>query len=154
MGVVVYKRLNEVAPARRIKATADFTVRFVEVDAQGVVWHGNYLRYFELGREAVLALGALTPSDLMKTGLVAPIVECDVRYRAPLTLDDRVRVEAELVWEGVPRFDFEYRVIRVKDGAVAATGTTRQVIIDGEQKLALVLPEPLRAWARRVGLPV
>jgi len=146
--------VTEVAFVRTFRARADFAVRFAEVDAQGVVWHGNYLRYLELGREAVLALGGLRPSDFLRAGYAAPIVACDVRYRATLALDDRAAVDAELRWEGTPRFDFDYRVIRARDGVVAVTATTRQVIVDREQRLVLVLPELLRAWALGVGLPV
>jgi len=137
---------------RRISASAELAVRFPEVDAQGVVWHGNYLRYLELGRDAVLALGGLRPADVLREGYAAPIVEFDVRYRAPLRLDDRARVTAALLWEGVPRLDFEYRVVRSLDGVVAATATTRQVLTDREGGLVLVLPDFLRAWAERCGL--
>jgi acyl-CoA thioester hydrolase len=144
--------LAEAAPVRRLSASAVLDVRFPEVDAQGVVWHGNYLKYLELGRDAVLALGGLRPSDVLREGYAAPIVECDVRYKAPLRLDDRARVEAELRWEGIPRLDFEYRVVRATDGVVAATATTRQVLTGPEGELVLVLPEFLRAWADRCGL--
>ncbi len=137
---------------RRISASAELEVRFPEVDGQGVVWHGNYLRYLELGRDAVLALGGLRPSDVLRAGFAAPVVSCDIFYRAPLRLDDRARIEAELLWEGIPRLDFEYRVVRQQDGVLAAEGKTRQVLTDREGKLVLALPEFLRAWADRCGL--
>lgn len=144
--------MSEAAHVRRISASAELAVRFPEVDAQGVVWHGNYLKYLELGRDAVLALGGLTPAGVLRAGYAAPIVTCDVRYKAPLKLDDRARVEAELRWEGVPRLDFEYRVVRLSDGVVAATATTRQVLTGPEGELILVLPDFLRAWGERCGL--
>lgn len=137
---------------RRISASAELAVRFPEVDGQGVVWHGNYLRFLELGRDAVLALGGLRASDVLGRGYAAPIVDFDVRYKAPLQLDDRARVEADLLWEDVPRLDFEYRVVRLRDGVVAATATTRQVITGPDGELVLVLPDFLRAWAERCGL--
>jgi acyl-CoA thioester hydrolase len=145
--------VSEVLPGvRRVTASAELEVRFPEVDAQGVVWHGNYLRYLELGRAAVLALGGLRASEVMRQGYAAPIVECDVRYRTPLRLEERARVEADLLWEGVPRFDFEYRVVRLRDGAIAATATTRQVLLDAKGELLLVLPPLLVEWERRCGL--
>jgi acyl-CoA thioester hydrolase len=137
---------------RRISASAELAVRFPEVDAQGVVWHGNYLRYLELGRDAVLALGGLTARQFLAAGYAAPIVEMDVRYKAPLRLDDRAQVRAALAWEGVPRLDFEYEVVRSSDGVVAATATTRPVLTDQKGELVLVLPDLLRAWAERCGL--
>ena len=137
---------------RRIGGSAELEVRFPDTDAQGIVWHGNYLRYLEAGRSAVLDLGGLKLQDFFRAETAAPIVECEVKYRSPLRLEERFRVEADLLWEGVPRFDFEYRVVRLRDGVVAAEATTRQVFTDKEGKLLLTLPAFLAAWARRCGL--
>jgi acyl-CoA thioester hydrolase len=138
---------------RRIGASAELIVRFPDTDAQGVVWHGNYLRFLEPARSAVLALGGLGFSDFFRERVAAPIVECDVQYRAPLRLDDAFRVEADLLWQaGVPRFDFEYRIVRAQDGVLAATARTRQVFVDAEGRLLLTMPAFLERWQARCGL--
>jgi acyl-CoA thioester hydrolase len=144
--------MSSVEGTLRIQASVEFAVRFGEVDAQGVVWHGNYLRYCELARDELLRKGGLRPSDVFAAGYSAPIVDCDLRYLAPLRLDDRARVECELAWQGVPRLDLEYRVVRLTDSVVACEATTRQVITDRSGELVLVLPDFLRAWAERLGL--
>ncbi len=146
--------MSDATQTQLIAASAELAVRFPEVDAQQVVWHGNYLKYLELGRDAVLAKGDLTPARFLAQGYAAPIVECDVRYKSPLRLDDKARVDARLRWEGIPRLDFEYEVVRLADGVVAATATTRQVLTDQAGELVLVLPDFLRAWAQRCGLHV
>lgn len=127
-------------------------MRFPEVDAQGVVWHGNYLRYLDLAREDLFRKGGLSPRQFLETGYSAPIVECELRYKAPLRLDDRARIELELAWEGVPRLDIDYKVVRLPDEVVACEAWTRQVVTDAQGALVLVLPDMIRAWAARLGL--
>lgn len=140
------------APSSRFRSSVELEVRFPEVDAQGVVWHGNYVRYLDLAREALFRQGGLSPRRFLETGYSAPVVECELRYRAPLRLDDRARVELELEWEGVPRLDIDYRVVRLADGVVACEARTRQVITDPSGALVLALPGFVREWAARLGL--
>ena len=70
-------------------ATTSIRVRFSEVDSMQVVWHGVYVRYFEDGREA---FGRTYPGigymDFYRNGYTAPIVDMQLQYLSPLTVDD------------------------------------------------------------------
>ncbi|MBI3724251.1 acyl-CoA thioesterase [bacterium] len=137
---------------RRIKASVEVDVRFHEVDAQGVVWHGNYFHYLDLARAALLRAGGLGTSELLRAGFDLPVVDCEVRYRAPLRLEERARVETELVWHGSPELELEYRVVRSRDGVLAAEGRTRHRVVDASGAPLSVLPGIMRAWEERNGL--
>ena len=60
-------------------------VRFSEVDSMQIVWHGEYVRYFEDGREAFgREFAGLGYMDIYASGYTAPIVELHLQYRKPL----------------------------------------------------------------------
>ena len=69
-------------------------VRFSEVDSMQIVWHGEYVRYFEDGREAFgREFAGLGYMDIYASGYTAPIVELHLQYRKPLKVNDTAVVE-------------------------------------------------------------
>ena len=74
-------------------SVVELRVRFGETDAASVVFHGNYLRYFEVGRVEMLREHGISFSDLMKSGLFMPVVDAWCSYRRPAHFDDMLRVE-------------------------------------------------------------
>lgn len=68
----------------------ELDVRFPEVDAYRVVWHGNYVLYCELARNALCAAAGLTPAEALARGWRVPITRFDVKVRRPARLDDRL----------------------------------------------------------------
>ena len=69
-----------------------FTTRcrviYGDTDAGGVVYNANYLRYFEVGRTEMMRAWAVPYSEIEKRGLVLPVTESYVRYKAPALYDD------------------------------------------------------------------
>lgn len=92
-------------------------VRFGETDPMGVVYHPNYLLYFELGRtELIRSLG--TPyRELDASGFHLVVVEAGLRYRAPARYDDVLRIETRLTDCSRIRARFDYVVRRASDDA-------------------------------------
>jgi len=71
----------------------ELRARYAETDAMGVVWHGNYLSYFEVARtEAMRATGLLSYRALEDAGVMMPIVEIGITYHTPARYDDVLRV--------------------------------------------------------------
>lgn len=69
-------------------------VRFSEVDSMQIVWHGEYVRYFEDGREAFgREFAGLGYMDIYASGYTAPIVELHLQYRKPLKVNDTAVVK-------------------------------------------------------------
>lgn len=106
-------------------------VRFSEVDAMAIVWHGRYATFFE---EASAELGrtvGLSYRDFFDAGVRAPIVEFHIDHFLPLLLDEEFTVRASLVWHEGSRINTEYQVVK-RDGAVAAAGYTVQLLVDAK----------------------
>lgn len=139
---------------QRVPALIDryqFPVRFSETDAMQVVWHGEYIRYFENGRESFgRHYDGLKYSDYYKNGVFAPIVDVHCEYKLPLTFGEDAIVETRYIDTKAAKIEFEYTVYRASDGAIAATGSSIQVFIDGKtRELELENPKFYLDWKER-----
>ena len=122
--------LNDVDLPLRIElaATVELTIPFHDCDPAGVAWHGNYFRYFDAARCALLERIDYGYRRMLDSGFVWPIVQADVKYVRPLHYDTRVQVSARLVeWDY--RLKLAYEIVEVK-GERATTGHTVQVAVD------------------------
>ena len=127
------------APARRLgrlwrrdwpqhpalTASVDLTVPFQDADPTGAVWHGNYFRYYDQGRVALLARFDFGYRAMAALGQLWPIVETQVRYLKAVRYDDQLTVEARLV-EWRFRLRLHYRLL-AEDGTLVNEATTVQV---------------------------
>lgn len=116
-------------------------VRFVETDMMGVVHHANYLRWFEMGRVAYLRSCGITLGELMDEDIIFPITQVEVQYKNSCTFDDEFEVQTVMSGFNKAKMEFTYKVIRLRDGAVAVEGRTRNVFTDREGKIIRLYPK-------------
>jgi acyl-CoA thioester hydrolase len=103
-------------------------VRYAETDQMGVVYHSNYIIYFEIGRtEAMRSLGSAY-AELERRGLVLAITEVGAKYHAPARYDDVLTIRTWLRELSKARLRFEYEILR--DGARLCTGFTVLAFLD------------------------
>ncbi|MEM8546835.1 MAG: acyl-CoA thioesterase [Pseudomonadota bacterium] len=132
-----------------LTAEVELTVPFHDVDPAGLVWHGNYFRYFEAARCAALDLIDYSYRQMADSGVVWPVADLKSRFSSPVRFHDVVRVEAQLKeWEYRMVFDY---TLTLADGTVAATGRTIQVPVDMQSgELLIGAPEFLAERIRRL----
>lgn len=124
----------------RFSAEIELTIPFHDVDAMGVVWHGNYLRYMEIAREALLAQFDYGYRQMIASGYLWPVVDARVKYRAPLTFEQRIRVRAHIE-EYENRLRIGYHIFDHASGKNTTTGYTIQVAVEQRsQELCFVSP--------------
>lgn len=116
-------------------------VRFVETDMMSVVHHANYLRWFEMGRVAYLRACGISLGELMAADIIFPITEVQVKYKNSCTFDDDFEVQTTMSAFNKAKMDFSYKVIRLRDGAVAVEGHTRNVFTDKEGHIVRLEPQ-------------
>lgn len=104
-------------------------IPFQDVDIMGVVWHGNYLRYFEESRAALLDKIDYGYFAMKESGYAWPIVDVRVKYIKPLTLHQLVRVRAKLIAYEC-NLKLEYEIYDAGSGERTTRGTTTQVALD------------------------
>jgi acyl-CoA thioester hydrolase len=128
----------------------ELDVRFPEVDAYRVVWHGNYVLYCEVARNALCSAAGLTPAEALARGWRVPITRFDVKVRRPARLDDRLEVSCTLRSPETAKLEMDYEVRRLPDRLLLATGFTQQVLLSPADELLLTFPKPLKELVGRI----
>jgi acyl-CoA thioester hydrolase len=105
-------------------------VRFYEVDTYGVVWHGHYIGWFEVGRNDLTERFHLGPLQLKERDLLAPVVELTSQFKLPATFGDSLIVQTTMERTEVAKLIFHYRVLEKENEKVLATGSTTHVLTD------------------------
>ena len=119
---------------------------FGDVDAMNVVYYGNYLRFFELGRAELMRSTGRPYTELAQAGLHLAVTEAHLRYHHPAHYDQLIFVEASVAWLKKASLRFNYRIVAqaVHDGheeTLLATGYTVHGCVDAEGKV-----RPLPDW--------
>lgn len=132
-------------------ASVEVRVPFHDVDAMEVVWHGHYLKYFELARCALLDSFDYNYPQMRDSGYAWPVVDLKVRYLRPATFAQKVRATATLAeWEN--RLKIDYQVQDAETGERLTSGSTIQVAVDlHTREMCFASPEVL---FRKLGLPL
>lgn len=131
---------------KTLTASIEIAVRFSEVDSMRVVWHGNYLHYFEEGREEFGRKFNIGYFDVEDQELMVPVVHSEIDYKRSLRYGDKMRVEVEFVDSPAAKIIFQYTIRRIGDDALIATGKTIQVFTDRNGELQLTIPEFFARW--------
>lgn len=113
-----------------IQSRAEISVRYAETDMMGVVYHGSYLPWFEIGRTKLLKDIGLSYRQLEADGFRLPVLEIAARYHRPALYDDLLTVVTTLREKPLLRIELEYEVRRGTE--LIATGSSVHAFIDLE----------------------
>jgi acyl-CoA thioester hydrolase len=111
-----------------IQSRTEIAVRYAETDMMGVVYHGSYLPWFEVGRTTLLREQGLPYRELEAGGFRLPVLEVAVRYLKPARYDDAVTIVTTLRERPLLRIRLEYEVLRGSE--LLATGSTLHAFND------------------------
>jgi acyl-CoA thioester hydrolase len=128
-------------------------VRYEETDADGVVYYGNYLTYFEVVRVELLRALGYPITRILAEGIILPVVEARIRYLRPARVDDLLTVTAIVDSVGPASFAFDYEITR-EDGLLLVTGWTRLAVCERDTARACAMPPWLRDLFARLPLTV
>lgn len=95
-----------------LESRTQIAVRYAETDMMGVVYHGNYLPWFEVGRTTLLKDCGLPYRDLEAQGYLLPVTELGMKFHKPALYDDTVTVITRLKERPLLRIRLEYEVRR------------------------------------------
>ena len=131
-----------------IVGEARLRVRYAETDKMGVVYHSNYVIWFEVGRvELLRQLGFEYSSMEKEDDCHIPVVDLRVRYKAPALYDDEIVIRTRLANVRSSLLHFAYEVLRANDGTLLATGETMQIIIDNQFQRRSLPEKYMKAFA-------
>lgn len=113
-----------------IESRTQVTVRYAETDKMGIVYHGNYLPWFEIGRTQLLREQGLAYRQLEADGYLLPVLEISAKYIRPAQYDDTLTIVTTLREKPTLRIRLEYKVLN--GDALLATGTSSHAFINRE----------------------
>lgn len=130
------------------KVTTEIKVRYQETDQMGVVYHANYLVWFEIARSDFVEELGLSYLEMEKEGIVSPVIHVEVDYKQPIYYGKPVFIETWLDHYDGLRTRYGYRVTN-EQGEVAVTGMTDHVIVKKENFRPLSVRRKFPDWHER-----
>jgi len=118
-------------------------VRYAETDAMGIVYHTNYIVWFEVGRGEYMRQQGSDYAHVEDQGYYLPVVEVQARYLAPARYGDLVRVRTWVEEARSRQVTFAYEVVMAETGQLLATGWTKHVCVDKEGTIKTI-PQEVR----------
>jgi len=137
---------------KTLKDRTEVKVRFGEVDSMGIVWHGNYVKYIEEGRESFGHKYGISYLDIYANNVMAPVVNMNIDFKKQVHYGDILIVETEYVDQEAAKIVFRFHIFRKSDNELVATAESTQVFIDLNREMLLYTPEFVLEWKRKVGL--
>ncbi len=125
----------------------EIRIYYEDTDAGGVVYHANYLRYFERARTEYLRERGLSVRELAAQGNILPVVRMEIVYRAPAVYDDLLRIETEVLNVGKTSFTVGQQVVRVVDGKLLVDCKVVLVCVNAKMRARRLPDELLQALA-------
>jgi len=126
------------------------------VDAYGVVWHGHYVGWFEVGRNDLTQQYQMGPLQLKEMNLLAPVVELDCQFKLPASFGASLIIQTTMEKTEVAKLIFRYRVLDQENRKVLATGSTTHVLTDLKGNLLYRVPpevlERIEAMRKYLGV--
>ncbi|MBK8231615.1 MAG: acyl-CoA thioesterase [Candidatus Eisenbacteria bacterium] len=125
-----------------VRGKTQIRVYFADTDHMGVVYHGVYLTWFEIGRTELMRGRGMAYAEVERRGLSLPVTEATMRVRLPAHYDELIEVETSVSSLRTREVQFSYQIRRGGDRLVE--GTTNHLIVDKQTGRAVRLPDWLR----------
>ena len=121
----------------------EIRVRFNEVDSWGIVWHGHYIAWFEVGRTCLLGKFRLLPQDFTTMGYLAPVVDLKCVFKEPARLHEEVIIRTTIDKPTKAALTFRFQVLRKGDRKLLAAGEETQVLLTLDGRMLYSIPQDL-----------
>lgn len=116
-------------------------VFYSDTDAYGVVWHGSYLRWLEMGRVMLCEQAGYKLSQLEQEDIVLPVAEINIKYKNSAKLEDEIIIETQVIDKGRFYVAFQQIIKDEKLEKVYIEATVKVVAVNKSGKLYRSLPE-------------
>jgi acyl-CoA thioester hydrolase len=127
-------------------------VRYAETDKMGVVYHSNFIVWFEVGRVEMLRQLGFRYRDMEREDdCHIAVADVRVRYKAPARYDDEITIRTRLKNVRDSLLQFGYEIVRVEDGVLLAEGETTHIVVDSKFEKSALPQKYLKAFAKATG---
>ncbi|MFZ6721200.1 acyl-CoA thioesterase [Undibacterium sp. Ji49W] len=117
------------AAPSRWSAEVEMQVQFFDLDPMEIVWHGNYVKYLEVARCALLDSIQYNYVQMKESGYAWPVIDMQLRYVAPASFGQKLKLRADIVeWEN--RLKIDYLITDAVSGKRLTRASTTQVAVE------------------------
>ena len=124
------------------KSLTKTRVRYSETDQMGVVYHGNYAQFFELGRTEWLRKLGVTYKDMEISGIMLPVISLQCRFIKSAKYDDILTIETILIKKPMVKIEFDYSITN-QNKELICTGNSVLAFMDMKTNKPTKCPEHL-----------
>jgi len=114
-----------------------------DTDCYGVVWHGAYIKWFEIGRVELSKMAGIDFEKIDEMGILLPVVELNCRYKSPAKLFDEINITTEISKLKQTSIAFSHTITNAKTGKLILNASSTIVTTDRNAKLFKKIPDYL-----------
>ena len=119
-------------------------VRYQETDQMGIVYHSNYLVWFEIARSELFRQNGLPYSKIEEQDIIMPAVRASCDYRAPAHYDEEIEIYAWVEEVRNVSVTFGYKAVRVSDDRLVVEGSTKHAYLTDKERKIVRAPEKIQ----------
>tara|TARA_B100001094_G_C17567686_1_gene501332 strand:- start:122 stop:517 length:396 start_codon:yes stop_codon:yes gene_type:complete len=124
-----------------MKDEIEFYVRYSETDQMSFVYHGNYVKYFEMGRIAWLNKLGFSYKKMEEDGILLPVIDLKINFKKSALFDDKLTLITTLI--SIPSYmiEFEYKIKR--EGSLISSGYTKLIFLNSKTNKPMRCPDQI-----------
>jgi acyl-CoA thioester hydrolase len=119
----------------------EILVRYNETDQMSFVYHGNYVKYFEIGRITWLKKLGISYKQMEKDGVMLPVIELKINFKQPASFDDKLILTTRL--KSIPSYMIEFDFEIKRDDQIITIGYTKLVFLNTKTNKPMRCPESI-----------
>jgi acyl-CoA thioester hydrolase len=126
-------------------STREIQLLYADTDMMGVIYHANYLKYFELGRSGLIEDLGFSYVGMEDAGYYAPVYDIKITYKKPLRYGDRGFVKTWIDYNNGIKTIYGYSIVNEKD-EICAEGTSTHILVKKENFLPTSFKKAFPDW--------
>lgn len=126
-------------------STREIQLLYADTDMMGVIYHANYLKYFELGRSGLIEDLEFSYVGMEDAGYYAPVYDIKITYKKPLRYGDRGFVKTWIDYNNGIKTIYGYSIVNEKD-EICAEGTSTHILVKKENFLPTSFKKAFPDW--------
>jgi acyl-CoA thioester hydrolase len=134
---------------QKLSERTEIDIHFYDVDLLNIVWHGNYVKYLENGREAFGKKYGIAYMDIYNNGYITPIVDLRIRYKGMVALGEFLTIETIYVPTKSSKLIFDYVIYRKNDMSVIVEASSTQLFLSKSGEIEYCTPDFYQDWKNK-----
>ena len=124
----------------------EYRTLYADTDRSEIVYHANYLRYFEFGRTSLMRDVAYSYKEIELSGYVYPIIDMGITFYQPLYYDDLMHIHTRPSHLERVRLQFDYVITHAEKGNIICKGFTKHCALNMAGNPVAVDPKTVHLW--------